>query len=89
MEAFITNHPPYTHTPPYHSCYVCGGGDNSCNTKEDLGAETVCPGVSEVCSVAAGKVGLGKEMKNLERKVRSFSFQLMTKFTENVSELVK
>eukprot|EP00090_Calanus_glacialis_P029871 TRINITY_DN48013_c0_g1_i1.p1 TRINITY_DN48013_c0_g1~~TRINITY_DN48013_c0_g1_i1.p1 ORF type:complete len:141 (+),score=29.35 TRINITY_DN48013_c0_g1_i1:43-423(+) len=37
--------------PPL-SCYVCGGSDNACNTKEDLGRETVCPGVAEVCSVA-------------------------------------
>ena len=36
------------------SCYVCGGSDNACNTKEDLGRETVCPGVAEVCSVATG-----------------------------------
>merc|ERR1712013_947017 len=42
-----------TTTPrPPLSCYECGGTDNACNTKEDLGKAVECPAVSEVCSVA-------------------------------------
>merc|ERR1712154_21932 len=52
-QSLATDDAETTTTPrPPLSCYECGGTDNACNTKEDLGKAVVCPQVSEVCSVA-------------------------------------